>query len=93
MSAREKMKKAERVPLEMLSRWNAARADFLQTKAEADARIKAFVDQCQKAVNEAGMAMAKVDGEIVNALGLDPKADMFTSAGVVKRGGKLEAAK
>ena len=36
MSAREKMKKAERVPLEMLSRWNAARADFLQTKAEVD---------------------------------------------------------
>lgn len=92
MAAREKMKKAERVPDAMMAKFNAARADFLETVQEANKRLAAFQAECQKAVSEAREAMAAQAKAIGEAMKLDAaKGDKFdVSTGLIKR---AEAAK
>lgn len=92
MSAREKMKKAERVPTELLSRFNAARADYLQTVMDADKRVKEFAQKCLEAVNEAKAAAQKEADAIAKAMNFSPTDKFDTSTGLVKRA-PVEAAK
>lgn len=89
MSAREKMTKAERVPDAMMSRFNAARAEFFETVEAARKKLAEFQAECQKAVNEAHAAVAAEAKAIGEAMRLDAsKGDKFdVKTGLVKRGG------
>lgn len=88
MAAREKMRKPERVPDAMMAKFNAARADFLETVQEANKRLATFQAECQKAVAEARDAMAAQAKSIGEHMKLDAaKGDKFdVSTGLVKRG-------
>lgn len=88
MSAEEETTTKETVPLEMLSRFNAKRADWYAAKEEAAVEMRRFQAALEGKVGEFAKALNDEAAMIAKAMGLDTKAgDKFDpSTGIVTRG-------
>lgn len=90
MSAKVKMPRQERVPWELLSKFNAAHAEYLDIARQANEKIQAFKAARQKEVDAAGEVYQNLGKQIAETMKIDQAAgdQVNTVTGIVKRGAK-----
>jgi hypothetical protein len=85
MAAKAKLAKKERVPVELFSTYNAARADMLQMKLAGEAKLNAFATELQGELDKAVAGMNAAAGAIAKVLNFVPGDTFSSTTGIVTR--------